>query len=79
MNLATVNAHIDPRVTDFLAQLHRLLIDGRWVDAASGKTFPSFNPATGDVLACVVEGKRADVDRAIRAACPRSRADPGVR
>ena len=29
----------------------RLLIDGKWVEAASGKTFDSLNPATGEVLA----------------------------
>jgi phenylacetaldehyde dehydrogenase len=59
---------IDPRVTDFLAQPHHLLINGRWVEAASGKTFPSFNPATGDILTQVAEGDREDVDRAVRAA-----------
>ncbi len=34
----------------------RMLIDGKWVDAASGKTFESINPATGEVLAQVAEG-----------------------
>jgi hypothetical protein len=33
-----------------------LLIDGKWVEAASGKTFESINPATGKVLAKVAEG-----------------------
>ncbi len=68
MSLATMNARIDPRVADFLAQPHRLLIGGRWVEAASGKTFPSFNPATGEILAQVAEGDREDIDRAVRAA-----------
>ena len=46
----------------------RMLIDGRWVDAASAKTFSSVNPATGEELARVAEGDREDIDRAVAAA-----------
>jgi len=46
----------------------RLFIGGEWQDAASGKTFETRNPATGEVLARVAEGDAADVDRAVRAA-----------
>jgi aldehyde dehydrogenase (NAD+) len=46
----------------------RLLIDGKWVEAASGKTFDSINPATGEVLAKVAEGDAEDIDRAVAAA-----------
>jgi phenylacetaldehyde dehydrogenase len=45
-----------------------MLIDGRFVEAASGRTFPSFDPATGEVLAQVPDGGAEDVDRAVRAA-----------
>jgi aldehyde dehydrogenase (NAD+) len=45
-----------------------MLIDGRWVAAASGKTFESRNPATGELLATVAEGDREDIDRAVAAA-----------
>jgi aldehyde dehydrogenase (NAD+) len=45
-----------------------MLIDGRWVQAASGKTFESRNPATGELLAQVAEGDREDIDRAVAAA-----------
>jgi aldehyde dehydrogenase (NAD+) len=45
-----------------------LLIDGQWVEAASGKRFPTFNPATGELIAEVAEADRADVDRAVVAA-----------
>jgi phenylacetaldehyde dehydrogenase len=45
-----------------------MLIDGKWVEAASGKTFPSYDPATGEVLAQVASGEREDIDRAVRAA-----------
>jgi len=46
----------------------RMLIDGKWVEAASGKTFESRNPGTGEVLAHVAEGDAEDVDRAVAAA-----------
>jgi aldehyde dehydrogenase (NAD+) len=49
-------------------KLKRLLIDGQWVEAASGKTFDSINPATGEILAQVAEGDAADIDRAVVAA-----------
>ncbi|WP_374441994.1 aldehyde dehydrogenase family protein [Stella sp.] len=46
----------------------RLLIDGQWVEAASGRTFDTFNPATGERLATVAEGDKEDIDRAVAAA-----------
>ena len=46
----------------------KLLIDGQWVAAASGKTFPTLNPATGEVIAEVAEADQVDVDRAATAA-----------
>jgi aldehyde dehydrogenase (NAD+) len=45
-----------------------MLIDGRWVDSGSGKTFETLNPATGEVIAHVAEGDKADVDKAAKAA-----------
>ena len=46
----------------------KMLIDGQWVDAASGKKFETFNPATGEVLASVAEGDAEDINRAVAAA-----------
>jgi len=46
----------------------QLLIDGKWVPAKSGKTFPSINPSTGEVIAQVAEGGAEDVDLAVGAA-----------
>ena len=43
-------------------------INGQWVDAASGKTFDTINPATEEVICQVAEGDEADVDRAVEAA-----------
>src|SRR3984957_9179358 len=49
-------------------EVKRMLINGEWVRAASGKTFESRNPATGDLLALVAEGDKEDIDRAVAAA-----------
>ncbi len=46
----------------------KLLIGGHWVDSALHKTFSTYDPATGDVIAEVAEGEAADVDRAVIAA-----------
>ena len=45
-----------------------MLIDGKWVGAVSDKTFKTYNPATGEVLAHVAEGEKADIDIAVKAA-----------
>src|SRR5688500_2026779 len=47
---------------------YQLLIDGKWVDAESGKTFTTPNPATGEPLAEVAEADKADIDKAVAAA-----------
>src|SRR3990172_2924312 len=47
---------------------YQLFINGQWVDAESGKTFATPNPATGQTLAEVAEADKADVDKAVRAA-----------
>src|SRR5215471_9519201 len=47
---------------------YQLFIDGQFVDAESGKTFASPNPATGETLAEVAEGDKADIDKAVAAA-----------
>src|SRR5437763_11724411 len=45
-----------------------MLVGGKWVDSVSGKTFPTVNPATGDVICQVAEGDKADIDLAVKAA-----------
>jgi succinate-semialdehyde dehydrogenase/glutarate-semialdehyde dehydrogenase len=45
-----------------------LFIDGSWVPAASGATFPSRNPATGEVLGEVADGGSDDAKAAVAAA-----------
>src|SRR5207237_7424232 len=41
---------------------------GRWVASDSGRTFAAASPATGEVIAEVPEGARADAGRAVEAA-----------
>jgi phenylacetaldehyde dehydrogenase len=61
-------AQIDPRVASFIGTPRKMLINGNWVDAVSGKTFPSYDPSTGEVLARVAEGDREDINLAVKAA-----------
>jgi phenylacetaldehyde dehydrogenase len=68
MSTTAAPVQLHPRVLEFLSQPRKMLIDGQWVEAASGKTFETYNPATGDVLALVAEADRADIDRAVAAA-----------
>ncbi len=58
-----------PAVKQFLsAQPLKLFIGGHWVEARSGKTFETFDPGKGKVLAKVAAGENADVDAAVAAA-----------
>jgi len=47
---------------------NRLWIANEWVDARAGETFPTTNPATGEVIAHVAEARAEDVDAAVEAA-----------
>lgn len=53
---------------EFVQRTHKLLINGQWVSAASGKTFDTYNPADGTVLTQCAEGDAEDVNRAVKAA-----------
>lgn len=59
---------LSQQVSNFLSQPKKLLINGKWVDAANGKTFPVFNPATGEVIVQVAEGTAEDINQAVKAA-----------
>ena len=65
---ADVAITIAPEVNKFLATPRKMLIDGQWVEAASGRSFAVYDPATGEVIASVPEGDKEDIDRAVRAA-----------
>jgi phenylacetaldehyde dehydrogenase len=66
--MATVAIEIQSSNLEFLKHPKKMFIGGEWVEAVSGKIFNTYNPATGEVLAEVAEGDRADVDRAVKAA-----------
>ncbi len=59
---------LDRSVEQFIGAPRQMFINGQWMDAASGKTFETPNPATGETLARVAEGDAEDIDRAVRAA-----------
>jgi aldehyde dehydrogenase (NAD+) len=63
--MATATTAIEPNVK---ISATKLLINGQWVNSTSGKTFPTINPATGEVITQVAEADAPDVDRAVSAA-----------
>jgi phenylacetaldehyde dehydrogenase len=62
---------LDPRLrhaAGYLGRTPLMLIEGKLVPAASGKTFAVYNPATGAVITNVPEADKADVNHAVAAA-----------
>jgi phenylacetaldehyde dehydrogenase len=68
MATATQTIPLDQNVARYVSKPRQMFINGKWVNSASGKTFPTYNPATGDVLAQVTEGDKEDINRAVAAA-----------
>jgi phenylacetaldehyde dehydrogenase len=68
MNIPLLHPQLGQPASDFITGKHQLLIGGRWVDAQSGKTFETFDPGSGRVIAWVAEGGAADIDAAVKAA-----------
>ncbi len=62
------SAELSQKAKDFLASPKKMLLNGQWVESASGKTFPVYNPATGEEMAQVAEGDKEDIDRAVKIA-----------
>ena len=50
------------------SKARRMLINGEWVDAVSGETFATYDPATGEIICQVAAGDKKDIDRAVKAA-----------
>ena len=67
MSLAEVKELKSP-IKKWVPEKKQLFINGKWVDAKSGKTFDVENPATGDIVAQAAEGDKADIDEAVKAA-----------
>jgi phenylacetaldehyde dehydrogenase len=68
MSTDTQEIPMHQHVKTFLGASRKMLVGGKWVDAVSGNVFPTYNPATGDILTHVAEGEHPDVDRAVTAA-----------
>jgi phenylacetaldehyde dehydrogenase len=68
MNKPLPNPQLSAAASKFLAGKHQAFIGGKWVDAVSGKTFDTFDPGTGRVIAQVAECDAPDVDKAVAAA-----------
>jgi acyl-CoA reductase-like NAD-dependent aldehyde dehydrogenase len=64
----TINTTETPAAAFLGQQPVKMLIGGQWVEAASGRTFDTINPSTGQVLARVAEGEAEDINRAVAAA-----------
>src|ERR1700723_302498 len=68
MNAVLKEVPVSSAVTKFLEAPKKLLINGKWISAASGKTFEVKTPATGRTIAHAAEGDKADIDAAVQAA-----------
>ena len=59
---------LNEKVVKFLNGKKKLYINGQFVESKSQKTFDTYNPATGEVLASVYEASAEDIDIAVKAA-----------
>jgi len=55
-------------MTNLSVEYTQIFINNEFVTSASGKTFPTVNPSTGEKIADIQEGDKADVDKAVAAA-----------
>jgi acyl-CoA reductase-like NAD-dependent aldehyde dehydrogenase len=65
--MATATQLADPAAA-FVQGPHHLLIGGEWVEAASGQTFTTIDPASGEEIAQVAHAQAEDIDKAVKAA-----------
>jgi aldehyde dehydrogenase (NAD+) len=63
--VTAVLTRVEPDVLSGLQT--KILINNEWVNSLSAKTFPTFNPATGEEICQVAEADAADVDKAVKA------------
>ncbi|MGB2625877.1 MAG: aldehyde dehydrogenase family protein [Candidatus Acidiferrum sp.] len=63
--MASATSVVEPKVK---INATKLLINNKWVNSTSGKTFPTINPSTGEIITQVAEADAADVDIAVAAA-----------
>ena len=68
MTVAIQRPPLSSAAATFLAKELKLFINGKWVAAKSGKTFPVEDPATEEIIAQAPAGDKADIDLAVAAA-----------
>lgn len=68
MSITAESLRISEKTNRFLSTPRKLLIDGEWRNAESGRMFEVLNPATGEIIARVAEGDKEDINLAVRAA-----------
>ena len=68
MSVTALPEQLSDPAREFAARTHELLIDGESVPAADGRTFETFDPATGRAITSVAQAGAADVDAAVNAA-----------
>ncbi|MCA9793880.1 MAG: aldehyde dehydrogenase family protein, partial [Candidatus Eremiobacteraeota bacterium] len=68
MSLVIDKVEYSSKVSTFLNRKHQLLIDGKWMDASTNKTFPVVDPATEKEVSQVAQANSADIDKAVAAA-----------
>ena len=62
-------ATVMPHPTEQIAiTATKLLINNRWVESESGRTFATVNPSTGEEICQIAEADAADVEKAVKAA-----------
>ena len=66
MSQLAVNLH--EKVREISSRYKKLYVNGSFIESASGKTFKTPNPATGETLAVVSEAGREDIHKAVVAA-----------
>ena len=64
----TTKPTVPKSLQSFLSSPKKLLIDGKWVESKSGKSFEVYNPASDEMIGQVAEGDTADVELAVLAA-----------
>jgi acyl-CoA reductase-like NAD-dependent aldehyde dehydrogenase len=65
---SVLSPQLDPRTVAFTSAPRQMYVDGRWVDALSGRRFDTVDPATERVITTVPHAGPEDVERAVAAA-----------
>jgi len=64
----TDNMELSERTLSFLKKSKQLFINGDFTNSISGKTFETYNPSNGEVLANVSEAETEDINKAVDSA-----------